>query len=308
MAEDRDPFEQTRMTLGEHLGELRSRLFKGVITVAIAFFVAFYFKDEIAQIVSIPHTRAMGMLETHLIGEAEDLLEEHNVDLEPEDERFWKRSKYFETDDPTDERLRGWDTRLHAIGAGEVFLYKLKICLYFALVAGGPVLLWQMWRFIAAGLYRKEQKAILRYFPVSVVMFAVGILFGFFVIVPYGMYFLNKDADVTLALPTITTKNFLTFLTGLCLAFGVIFQLPLIMTFLGGADIVQPRTMSKYRGHCIVGAFVVAAMLTPPDPITQLMMGIPLIILYEIGVWGARIAAGRRKPTGLALDGGGDGG
>jgi sec-independent protein translocase protein TatC len=287
-----DPFEHTRMTLGEHLEELRGRLFKGVIALLIAFAGAWYFRDAISLLVSRPYFEAMGMLQEYWIEAAEKLLTDNPERL---------RTELFLSADPSDQRLLGFSLRMNAIGMGETFLYQLKICLYFAVFIGAPVLLWQMWQFVGAGLYPTERKPLLRYFPVSVAMFVGGVLFGFFVMVPYGMYFLNRSAPLDLALPQITTQNYLTFLSSLCLAFGVIFQLPLVMTFLGGAGILSPRVMSKYRGHFIVGAFVVAAMLTPPDPVTQLMMGVPLIVLFEVGVLGARIVSRGKHSTDLEV-------
>ena len=290
MVEKTDPFEKTRMTLGEHLDELRSRLFKGILAVTISFIVAWYYKDQITEIVTIPFREAMGMLHESWVEQAKAILEAH-----PER----PRTDFFDSPDPADFRLRGFNDRLTSIGVGEVFFFQLKICLYFSLFVGAPILLWQMWQFVAAGLYKKERRAVLRYFPVSVLMFVVGVLFGYFFMVPYAMYFLNKDVSLELSIPQITTDNYLTFLRSLCLAFGVIFQLPLLMSFLGGAGMVSPALMSKYRGHFIVAAFVIAAIITPPDPITQLMMGVPLVILYEIGILGARITARRRGVTAL---------
>ncbi len=297
MAEKTDPFEKTRMTLGEHLDELRSRLIKGILAVGIAFIVAWYYKDLITEIVTVPFKEAMAMLHAYWVEEA-------NAILEADPGR--PRTDFFDSADPEDFRLRGFNDRLNAIGVGESFFFQLKICVYFSLFVGAPVLLWQMWQFVAAGLYKKERGAALKYFPISVIMFVVGVLFGYYFMVPYGMYFLNRDAPLELAIPQITMENYLTFLRSLCLAFGVIFQLPLLMTFLGGAGMIPPALMSKYRGHFIVGAFVIAAIITPPDPITQLMMGVPLIILYEVGIMGARIAARRTGATDLVPVGQGE--
>jgi sec-independent protein translocase protein TatC len=286
MSEQEDPFADTRMPLGEHLKELRSRLFKGVATVFVAFLVAWVFRDTIALIVTGPYHRSMDMLEEHWVGEAERLLAE-----DPER----PRTDFFTSLEPENKQLRGLERRLQSITPGEPFFFQLKICLYFAVFAGSPVLLWQLWQFVAAGLYRKERKSVTHYFPVSVLLFLVGILFGYFIMVPYAMYFLNRSVSLELSIPNITIQAFLTFISSLCLAFGAIFQLPLILTFLSSAGIVEPSTMSRYRGHFIVGAFVLAAILTPPDPFTQLLMGLPLLVLYEIGVLCARVADRRSR-------------
>ncbi|HED65656.1 MAG TPA: twin-arginine translocase subunit TatC [Planctomycetes bacterium] len=282
-----DPFAHTRMSLAEHLDELRSRLIKGLSAILVVFLVAWFFQDEVTRIMARPYTQAMGWLEEYYVQEAEEVLAEH-----PDR----KRTEYFITDDPSDKRLRNFETRLVTIRPGESFLFVLKVCFYISLIVGSPVLLWQMWQFIAAGLYPKEKRAIVLYFPFSLLAFLSGILFGYFWIVPYGMYFLNRTVSIEVSTPSITVQYFLTFLTGLCLVFGLVFQLPLLMTFLASVGMLDPRTITKYRGHFVVGAFVVAAILTPPDPFTQAMMAVPLVILFEIGIWCAKAAARRRAP------------
>lgn len=283
--EEEDPFAKTRMSLGEHLEELRKRLLRGFLAIGIAFVLAWTWRDQVTEIVTRPYDWAMGKLEVHYGAEADEILA-----ADPSK----KRTDLFETDDPNDRRLRGFDKRLIGIKAGEGFMFQLKISLYAAITFGAPVLLWQMWAFISAGLYKKEQRAVLRYFPLSLVAFAVGVLFGYFVIVPYGMYYLGQSVSIAVGLQNVTFEYFLTFLSGLCLAFGVVFQLPLVLTFLGSTGMVEPAAMAKYRGHFVVAAFVIAAILTPPDPFTQFLMAVPLVVLYEIGIWSARLAIRRR--------------
>lgn len=287
MAEE-DPFAHTRMTLGEHLEELRGRLIKGLLAIAIAFAGAWFFKDAIMQIATRPYDQAMSMLHEHYVDEANGILAAH-----PER----KRTEYFVSEDPQDDRLLNFKTKLTFLGPAESFIFMLKLCLYTSLVIGAPVLLWQMWQFVAAGLYPRERRAILGYFPMSLLSFACGVLFGYFGAVPYGMYFLNSYTPIAIGLPSITAQYFLSFISSLCLAFGFVFQLPLVMTFLGATGIVDPEVFAKYRAHFIVGAFVVGALLTPPDPFTQILMAVPLCALYEIGIWSARAAKRRRPPS-----------
>ena len=290
-SEESDPFEKTRMSLGEHLEELRSRLFKGVAAVAIAFAFAWGFQEDIARIVLSPYYQATDMLAEHFVEQANAILAE-----KPE----LARTEFFLTDDPGDLRLRGFERRPQGIGVGEGFFFILKICLYFAVFVGSPVLLWQMWQFIAAGLYTKERRAVTRVFPVSLGLFLTGVLFGYFVMVPYAMYYLNRSVPIDLVVTNIHIQSFLTFISGLCLAFGAVFQLPLVLSFLAVAGVLTPQDMARYRGHFIVGAFIVAAILTPPDPFTQLMMGIPMILLYEVGILAARVLTRERRKAAVA--------
>ncbi len=284
--EEQDPFAKSRMTLGEHLDELRSRLLKGAVAVLVAFVACWSYRDLVTRWMFVPYHQAMDMLEEHYVGEAKGLLAG-----DPERER----TEFFVSADPADERLLHFDRRAQGIKVGEHFFFMLKVCLYFAVAFGAPILLWQLWGFVAAGLYDRERLSVLKYFPTSLVLFGVGVLFGFFFLVPYGMYFLNQEAPLDLVDVKISLEMFFTFMSSLCFAMGFVFQLPLIMSFLAATDIVRPKDMARFRGHFIVLAFVIAAILTPPDPVTQCMMGVPMVLLYEIGIWTARWSARKTK-------------
>jgi len=274
------------MTLGEHLDELRRRLIRGAAAVFVAFVVAWVLRGRVSEIVLGPYDVGMTKLEAHFQEEAQACLE---ADAE------LPRTTYFVSGDPADMRLLGFDRRVHGIKPGEHFLFVLKVCLYFAVTIGAPVLLWEMWQFVSAGLYDKERRFVLRYFPPSVALFAAGVLFGYFLLVPYAIYFLNYEAPIDRIELNITLDTYLTFLSSLCLALGLVFQIPILMSFLGASDMVKPSDMAKYRGHFVVGSLVLAAILTPPDPITQLMLGVPMIVLYEVGIWAARMASRSRR-------------
>ena len=282
--EPEDPFADSRMTLAEHLDELRIRLIRGGAALVIAFVAAWVLRDPISKLATQPYLRAMDWLEVEYVEQGETLLAADPA---------LDRTEFFLTGDADDTRLKDFNKKLAWIRPHEYFFFQLRLALYAAFVIGAPVLLWQMWQFIAAGLYSKEKRAISRYFPLSVIAFGVGVVFGFLAIVPYGIYFLNKSASIELGLPSITAEYYLTFLSGLCLSFGIVFQLPLVMSFLGGAGIVDPAAMGKFRGYFALAAVVISAMLTPPDPFTQLMMAVPLVVLYEVGIWGAKLV---RKP------------
>lgn len=281
---EEDPFAESRMTLGEHLDELRIRLFKGLIAVVVIFVVAYAFRDPITKVVQAPYTGAMEKLEDFFQAQADQKIEAGGDPYK----------YYLNPADPNDRRLNGFSTRPTAIGAAEFFTVQLKICLYVALFLGSPVLLWQLWQFIAAGLYEKERKAVRLCFPLSMSLFVAGVVFGFYLLVPYAIYFLNTG-DLDLVEVQVTLDDYLVFLRSLCLALGLIFQLPLIMSFLGWAGIVLPGTMARYRGHFALSSFIFAAILTPPDPITQSMLAVPMVVLYEVGIWSARFLSKRAR-------------
>ena len=281
-----DPFSGTRMTLGEHLHELRQRLFRGVLAIAVAFVIAWIFQDHVRDVAVRPYRRAMDMLEQRHRDEALARLA-----ADPS----LPRTEFFVTDAPEDMELRGFDRRFSAIGVTEPFVFLLKLCFYAALIFGGPVLLWQMWGFIAAGLYPRGRRMLTGYFPFSIVAFAVGVAFGYFFVIPYGIFFLNMMIPLEIVRPAVTLDSYTGFLLTLCVAFGFVFQLPLVMTFVARVGLVTPEWMARHRGHFVVVAFVVSAILTPtPDAYTQCMMAVPLCLLYELGLWTSRAAARRR--------------
>ena len=271
-----DPLEHSRMTLAEHLDELRRRLTKGFLAIGVVFLVGMGFQSQIVDFVKRPYREAAAMLNEYWLEKARKAVAE-DPSLAPQ---------YFADGWPELEIPLRQVPELVGLKVGEGFFFGLKVVLYASLVVGGPVLLWQLWQFVAAGLYERERHLVYAYFPISVLMMLAGVAFGFFGMVPYAIYFLNQNE---FALMQTTTDYYLTFLTGLCLALGVVFQLPLILTFLGRTGVVQAKTLSRYRGHFMIGAFIFAAILTPPDPVTQAMLGVPLVILYEVGILGVRI-------------------
>ncbi|MEM7311463.1 MAG: twin-arginine translocase subunit TatC [Planctomycetota bacterium] len=285
---DEESIEASRMTLGEHLEELRKRLAIGLGSVVVLFVLTWTWSDLATEIVLRPYHVTVSKLEAFYTAEAEQMLRD-----DPE----LQREELFEKiGDKERLRLLG-DTRMTSIAPGEGFFFKLKICLYFSAFLGSPILLWQLWMFVAAGLYQQEKRVVLGFFPAAFALFTGGVVFGYYTLVPYGMYFLNRTTDIRLIRMDLRVQEYFTFLSSLCLALGVVFQLPIAMIVLSRLDIVRAETMSKYRGHTLVLAVVLAAFLTPPDPYTQAMMAVPIVVLYEVGIWCARLVAPKSLPS-----------
>ncbi len=283
-----DPVSGTRMSLGEHLDELRKRLTRGLIAIAIAFAVGWAFKLETTEVVMRPMRQSLAWIDADQVAKYEQELAD-NPDV--------SRSEYFLSDDPGEKQLRSELTveqRPQALGYAEPFWFALKVTLIFAITIGAPVLLWQMWMFVAAGLYGHERRVVRGYFPVSVALFAAGVLFGFFVLVPYGFYFLATTFPIERVAFAPRLSDYFSLLSILTVALGVIFQVPLLMNVLVRLDIVQRELFAKYRPYFFVAAFVIGAMLTPPDPITQALLAGPMILLYEIGLLSTRLV--KRHP------------
>ncbi|MBN1422221.1 MAG: twin-arginine translocase subunit TatC [Planctomycetes bacterium] len=177
----------------------------------------------------------------------------------------------------------------------EGFMSYLKVALIFALIASVPVALYQMWLFIGAGLYANEQKYVRIFLPFSLILFAVGMSFGYGVMIPFGLQYLGGYGSREIIQTSVKLSEYITLLLTLTLVLGIVFELPLVMVFLSKIG-VPPEFFRKYRRHSIILAFIVGAILTPPDPISQLLMAGPLVVLYEVGVIAAKIAGRRKAP------------
>ena len=180
-------------------------------------------------------------------------------------------------------------------GIPEAFFTYLKVSLLAGILLATPVILFQFWMFVAPGLYRNEKKLLFPIVIISSFFFLGGALFGYFIVFPFGFQFLLGFASENIrALPSM--KEYLSFSAKLLLAFGLVFEMPIVITFLAKLGLVTPAGLKKNRKYAILLIFVGSAILTPPDVVTQTMMAIPLMVLYEISIFGARIF-GRRSPS-----------
>jgi sec-independent protein translocase protein TatC len=182
----------------------------------------------------------------------------------------------------------------------EAFFTFLKTALISGLMLASPIILYQFWMFVAPGLYDREKRLLVPILFLSTLFFVGGALFGYFVVFPFGFkFFLSFATDTIRPMPSM--KEYLSFSAKLLLAFGIVFELPLIITFLAKLGIVTVDFLKKYRKYAILIFFCGAAVLTPPDVVTQIMMALPLMLLYEISILGARIF-GREKKDADAAD------
>lgn len=170
----------------------------------------------------------------------------------------------------------------------EAFFTFLKTALISGLMLASPIILYQFWMFVAPGLYDREKRLLVPILLLSTLFFVGGALFGYFVVFPFGFkFFLSFATDTIRPMPSM--KEYLSFSAKLLLAFGVVFELPLVITFLAKLGVVTVDFLKKYRKYAILLFFCGAAILTPPDVVTQVMMALPLILLYEVSILGARI-------------------
>ena len=258
-----DP-EQVRMSFSAHLEELRGRILRALALLVGLFLVGWIlFRSPLEALFIRPHRlAARGLMES----------------------------------DPT----REIGEKLSILSPVESVFFDMKIAGLGALLIGFPYLLYQLWSFVAVGLYPRERKAVGRYVPWAMILGIVGILFGYFFMIPKVLEFLYAMPNPDLMMPNYRLKDYFSIFLMFTLALTLVFQLPLLMMGLAAAGIVDAKLLRRYRRHFILGAFVIAAVFTPPDPISQVFMAIPTVLLYEASIllvsW--RAARSGEKVTG----------
>lgn len=244
------------MPLRQHLEELRGCVIRAGVVVVVLFAAGMAFDEVFVRFMVQPWTSAR---ESMLAGGLED----------PGPLGFIK---------PT-----------------EAFIFTMRVALYFSLLAGGPYVLWEIWRFVGVGLHDHERRAVLRALPWAILLFAAGLAFGFYVVVPLALPILMSWIPAEVAAPTITLQEYLSLLQVLTLLLGVVFELPILMWLVVRAGLVEVATLSASRRVSIIVMLIAAAMLTPPDVITQLLVVAPMVVLYEVGLVLARRAEAARE-------------
>lgn len=183
--------------------------------------------------------------------------------------------------------------QLIATSVTSPFLIPLKIALYVAIALSLPNTLYQIWKFVQPGLYPKERLISVIGVISSIALFLLGASFAFYFVIPVIFKFIIGSAPVDVAVMT-EIGNYLEFLVTITLAFGVSFQTPIIVVAITYMGVVEIKTLKEIRSYVIVGAFVIAAIFTPPDIISQFMLAIPLWLLYELGLFVASILIYKR--------------
>jgi sec-independent protein translocase protein TatC len=248
----REPETLAEGTLISHLLELRTRLLRAVIAVAIAFIPLAFFANDLFTLVAHP-----------LI-----------------------------------ERLPE-GTSIIATSVVSPFMTPLKLALVSALFVVMPYVLYQIWAFVAPGLYRHEKRFAMPLFLTSVMLFYVGVAFAYYIVFPLMFSFLTATAPEGVRMMT-DMASYLDFTLLLFFAFGIAFEMPIATVLLVSTGLVKVETLRKNRGYVLLGIFVVAAFLTPPDAISQSFMAAPMYVLYELGILLAVFL--RRRRTADAAD------
>lgn len=184
-------------------------------------------------------------------------------------------------------------TSLIATSVVSPFMTPLKLALIGAIFVAMPYILYQLWAFVAPGLYRHEKRFALPLFVSSVVLFYVGVAFAYFVVFPLMFAFLTATTPVGVKMMT-DMASYLDFALLLFFAFGVAFEMPVATVLLVATGLVKVESLRKNRGYVLLGIFIVAAILTPPDAISQTFMAVPMYILYEFGIVMSQLLGKRR--------------
>ena len=174
---------------------------------------------------------------------------------------------------------------LKATGGLEDFWVFLAATLLFGVLLSLPIVLYQIWAFVAAGLYAHERKVVLKNLPFAMVLTFIGVAFGYLFVVPAGLYFLTRMMDFGDVEPLFSVSQYFSFLLTLTAVLGLIFQLPLVMLAIQKVGIATHRQMKKNWRITVLAFFLIAALVTPPDPFTQVLMALPMSVLYVLGLF-----------------------
>ena len=232
-------------SLASHLTELRSRLIKSIVYLFVFFVICYFFSENIYSFLVAPYAEAV-------------------------------------KDDPIERRMIF--TALH-----ETFITYLKVAFFAAMFVASPIILTQVWKFVAPGLYKNEKKALLPYLIATPTLFLLGGMLVYYLIMPLAIkFFLSFETSANLNYLPIQLEakvnEYLSLIMRLIFAFGISFQLPVLLSLLARIGFIDSEYLKKRRKYVVVIIFAVAALLTPPDPITQIGLGIPLLILYELSI------------------------
>lgn len=244
--------EENEMSFLEHIEELRWHLIRSIGAIFIFGIAVFLAKDFVTELIFAPRYNSFV---THRL-----LCQYFSIHCEVPNFEIITRE------------------------LGEEFFVHLKSSIFLAVILTFPYLFWEIWRFVKPGLYEKERKAARGIVFVCSSLFFLGVLFGYFIIAPFSISFLAGYSFGEGNQDTATLGSYVGYITMITLPTGLVFELPIVAYFLGKVGLISSALMKRFRRHAIVVIFILAAVITPPDLMTQLLIAVPLIGLYELSI------------------------
>jgi len=309
-----------RMSIREHLEELRRRVIRAAVAVLVVFLVSWFFRDYLMTVLLRPHYQAITSLRTVEEGKSgakivaalqqenpsgpaakalaglQQILEQKSFPAAIEETRA--RFEQPEAVAALDQAERRYEERVTPLldqrpivtGYTESIATYIKACLVVSLLVAGPVVLWQIWGFIGAGLYKRERSFLRKNFPLALLLFGAGLAFGYFLLIPTALSFLaNFGSDFVRQ--EFRISQYFSFFWTLTFVLGAVFQIPVVMVIFSHLGIIHPGSYRRQWRYVFLGCFVVAAIVTPtPDPLTQALVAFPMYGLFEFGILLARLA------------------
>ena len=278
--DDDAEIEASRAPLLDHLIELRRRLIVCAAALVVGFVVCFIVSKEIYLVLLRPFQMAANLLAQEHEG--------HRGALDLVLAVTGIREVHASTQ----------ALKLVFTAPLEFFFTKVKLAMFGAVVLTFPLLAWQLYRFVAPGLYRRERNAFLPFLLASPVLFIMGASLVYFIMLPFVLWFSlsqqisSPEIQVQL-LPKVS--DYLSLVMQLLLAFGLCFQLPVVVSLAGMAELIDAKTLASGRRYAFVGIIVVAALVTPPDMVSPFLLAGPIYLLYEASIWCVRLIEARRR-------------
>lgn len=288
-----EPEELPRMAFGDHLDELRKRLLRAATALVVAVLAMLPFHDQVQGIITEPYRMLWRQAYTDHVAMLEEREKAGTLDPDFGVEFLANCRKYG------DQILAGefpWPNLLPtktgfnvpytlvAVNGLDDFWVFMMASFVFAFVIASPVVLWQLWAFVAAGLYQKERTIFYRFFPFASVLLTGGVLFGYFYAVPFGLGWLIRMMKTDQVQAMLGVGQYFTLLFAMTAALGAIFQLPLVMVALQRIGLVRHKTFAANWRAIVLAIFVISAVITPPDPFSMLLMAGPTLLLYLLGL------------------------
>lgn len=267
---EKDKKKQGEMSFLEHLEELRWHIIRSVLAIMVMAVLAFIFKDFIFN----------------------------TIIFKPKTPGFWTNRMFAQFGDFIGSeaiKINQNDLQLISIKMAGQFLTHIWTALVAGFIVASPIVFFEFWRFIKPALYENEKKHASGAVFFTSILFTMGVLFGYYLIVPLSIHFLGNYSISNEVTNQININSYISTVVSISLASGVVFLLPIFVFFLSKVGLLTPAFMKRYRRHSYVAMLLLSAIITPPDVFSQIMVAIPLVFLYEIGIFISRRIEKRRE-------------